>query len=76
MLDMCVCWAAGEVVIRQGWPAAHMYFIRSGYVDLIMDKLVVDTLREGDFFGEDALLSLPPADMLARVGLEFLLQMR
>ena len=44
-----------------------MYFIRAGYVDLIMDKLVVDTLRDGDFFGEDALLAMPPADQLARV---------
>ena len=57
-------------MIRQGWPAQHMYFIRSGYVDLIMDKLAVDTLRDGDFFGEDALLALPPPEVLARVGFQ------
>ena len=57
-------------MIRQGWPAQHMYFIRSGYVDLIMDKLVVDTLHDGDFFGEDALLALPPPKVLARVGFQ------
>ena len=63
---MCIC-PAGEVVVRQGWPAQHMWFIRSGYVDLIMDRLVVDTLRDNDFFGEDALLRLPLPAVLARV---------
>ena len=45
--------------MRQGWPASQLYFMRSGYVDLIMNKAVVDVLRDGDFFGEAALMELP-----------------
>lgn len=44
-----------------------MYFVRSGYVDLIMDGAVVDTIQPGDFFGEVALLSLPPTSELLQV---------
>ena len=44
-----------------------MYFVRSGYVDLIMDGAVVDTVQPGDFFGEVALLSLPPTSELLQV---------
>ena len=33
-----------------------------------MDKLIVDNLRNGDFFA-DALLAMPPADQLAQVSL-------
>ncbi|KAK9787865.1 hypothetical protein WJX73_005550 [Symbiochloris irregularis] len=55
---------AGEEVMRQGWPANQVYFIRSGYVDLIMNKKVVDTLHDGDFFGEAALMELPSEEDL------------
>ena len=58
---------AGEEIMRQGWPAKQVYFIRSGYVDLIMNKAVVDTLRDGDFFGEAALMELPSAQELQQV---------
>ena len=57
----------GEEIMRQGWPANQVYFIRSGYVDLIMNKAVVDTLRDGDFFGEAALMELPSQQDLQQV---------
>ena len=38
--------------------------------------LQVDTLRDGDFFGEDSLLSLPPSDELLKVGIDSLLSCR
>ena len=44
-----------------------MYFVRSGFVDLMMDGAVVDTIQAGDYFGEVALLSLPPTDELLQV---------
>ena len=53
--------------MRQGWPANQLYFLRSGYVDLVMNKAVVDTLRDGDFFGEAALMELPSEEDLQRV---------
>ena len=37
-----------------------MYFVCSGFVDLVMDGAVVDTIYAGDYFGEIALLALPP----------------
>ena len=43
-----------------------MYFIRNGYVDLKMDGAVIDTLEDGDYFGEVALLSLPPSEELLK----------
>ena len=44
-----------------------MYFVRSGFVDLVMDGAVVDTIAAGDYFGEVALLALPPTDELLQV---------
>ena len=44
-----------------------MYFVRSGFVDLLMDGAVVDTIQAGDYFGEVALLALPPTHDLLQV---------
>ena len=44
-----------------------MYFVRSGFVDLVMDGAVVDTIQPGDYFGEVALLALPPTHELLQV---------
>lgn len=44
-----------------------MYFVRSGFVDLVMDGAVVDTIQAGDYFGEVALLALPPTHELLQV---------
>ena len=53
--------------MRQGRLGRSMYFVRSGFVDLLMDGAVVDTVQAGDYFGEVALLTLPPADELMQV---------
>ena len=58
---------AGEQVLKQGWPGRSMYFVRSGFVDLVMDGAVVDTIQAGDYFGEVALLALPPTHELLQV---------
>ncbi|KAL3143569.1 Potassium/sodium hyperpolarization-activated cyclic nucleotide-gated channel 3 [Trebouxia sp. C0009 RCD-2024] len=57
----------GEQVLKQGWPGRSMYFVRSGFVDLVMDGAVVDTIQPGDYFGEVALLALPPTHELLQV---------
>ena len=44
-----------------------MYFVRTGFVDLMMDGAVVDTIQTGDYFGEVALLALPPTHELLQV---------
>ena len=48
-----------------------MYFVRSGFVDLVMDGAVVDTIQPGDYFGEVALLALPPTHELLQVPVQF-----
>eukprot|EP00884_Botryococcus_braunii_P019155 jgi/Botrbrau1/5923/Bobra.0366s0097.1 len=50
---------AGQEILRQGWPATTMFFVRSGFVDLQVNKQVADTLSDGQFFGEAALLIVP-----------------
>jgi len=52
----------GAVIIRQGDPGDKFYLLRRGTVDVCINDQagqpqVVNTLKEGDFFGERALLS-------------------
>ena len=54
--------AAGTVIIRQGEVGDKFYLLRRGTVDVLVDDAgreprLVNTLKEGDFFGEGALLS-------------------
>ena len=62
------CYAGGSI-LRQGKLGRSMYFVRSGFVDLVMDGAVVDTIAAGDYFGEVALLALPPTHELVKVSL-------
>jgi putative ABC transport system ATP-binding protein len=68
---------AGAVIIRQGDPGDKFYLIRRGTVDVIVNeglptRRVVAQLKEGDFFGEMALLTGEPrnATVVAREQLD------
>jgi putative ABC transport system ATP-binding protein len=68
---------AGAVVFRQGEEGDKFYLIRRGEVDVVVDeglptKKVLATMKEGDFFGEMALLTGEPrrASIVARDSLE------
>jgi small-conductance mechanosensitive channel/CRP-like cAMP-binding protein len=55
-------YAAGEVPVRQGDPGDSFYIIKSGSVDVVVEKpsgetAVVATLRPSNFFGEMSLLT-------------------
>ena len=69
---------AGEIIVRQGEEASDMFVIQSGAVEIARgdgaDRVVMATLRNGDFFGEMSLLeSLPrEADATAIVRTELL----
>ena len=53
--------SAGEIIIHKGDPAKEMYLICHGEIEVIdSNGQVVQTLRDGDFFGEISLLISTP----------------
>jgi putative ABC transport system ATP-binding protein len=58
----CERFAPGAVIIRQGEVGDRFYLLRHGTVEVLIDDgdhnpRLVNTIEEGDFFGEAALLS-------------------
>jgi CRP-like cAMP-binding protein len=63
---------SGEILFKAGEPADKLYFIQSGTIQMA-DKnsgAVFATLREGDSFGEQAMLQGGLAEAAARVTAE------
>lgn len=63
---------AGQTLFRRGDPGDSMYVVRSGVVELWFksdagDRIVLETARPGDFFGEISLLDGGPRNAHALV---------
>lgn len=56
----------GEVVFEAGTPGKVLYIIKSGEVEGIKNGKVIFTLKEGDYFGEIALLDETPRTATVR----------
>jgi len=56
----------GAELTEQGEPAASLYFLVSGEVDILVDGVVVALCEEDSFVGEISVLSRGPASATAR----------
>ncbi len=65
-------YAAGEVLFNEGSAGDALYFIQSGEVEIYQasDGKIFERLKEGDYFGEMALLETEPRSASARVRVE------
>ncbi len=66
-------YAAGETIFREGDPGDKIYIVKSGEVEIVrQDKekgeTIVARLRDGEYFGEMALLTNAPRNASARAG--------
>lgn len=63
-----VVFTPGDYIFRAGQYGRHMYFISRGSVEIVAadGQTVVNTLRDGDFFGELALLFSQPRSASVR----------
>jgi CRP/FNR family transcriptional regulator, cyclic AMP receptor protein len=56
---------AGEVIFREGDPAAELYVIQSGNVEIRLGNRLLDTLSDNAIFGEMALIDGAPRSATA-----------
>jgi len=47
----------GDIIIKEGSFGQDMFFIRDGSVDIVAEEQYIDTLGEGDYFGEITMLT-------------------
>ncbi|KAJ3351491.1 anaphase-promoting complex subunit Hcn1 [Entophlyctis luteolus] len=50
----------GDYIVTQGEQATEMFFIQMGRVDIIVNGVAVTSFKEGEFFGEVALIANIP----------------
>lgn len=58
-------YVAGETIFSAGTPGDFMYVIIVGEVEIVLDGVLIDSLTEGDLFGEMALVDNSPRSATA-----------
>jgi len=56
---------AGEIIFREGDPAAELLVVKSGTVEIHIGNRLIDTLGERSIFGEMALIDHGPRSATA-----------
>ncbi|KAJ3246309.1 hypothetical protein HDU78_007393 [Chytriomyces hyalinus] len=56
----------GDVIVHQGERCTEMFFIQSGRVNLMQDGILEDSLSDGNYFGDVALIVNAPSTFTAR----------
>src|SRR5262249_55823373 len=51
---------AGDIIFGEGDPAAELFVVKSGTVEICIGNLLIDTLGERSIFGEMALIDRHP----------------
>ena len=62
-----VAFEAGQVVFNEGEPGDVMYAVVEGAVDITRNGMVIESLTDGDIFGELALVDDSPRNASAVV---------
>lgn len=57
---------AGDTIFSEGDSADHMYVVRSGEVEIVVNGTVVDTVGPAGIFGEMALIDRAPRSATVR----------
>jgi len=62
-------YSAGDTIFNSGSIALEMFVIKEGEVEILYNDQVIETLKEGDIFGEMALIDDKPrsASAIAKV---------
>src|SRR5262245_13538394 len=55
-----VQFSPGQIIFKEGDPATLMYVVQSGEVEITHKKILIETLVEGNIFGEMSLISEEP----------------
>jgi CRP-like cAMP-binding protein len=58
--DKLESYAEGEMIFREREPGEVMYLVKYGQVELRLGGLRLEIVREGEFFGEMALIDEEP----------------